>query len=238
MGRDGARPSLTSIVRAMRSTPLLQDVPIERVKELASSAAVRFFEKGTYVFHQGDEAPTVYFLADGRVEINKLSSRGNRMLFATLDPPAFFGELGVLARMPRTATALAVEDSTAAVLPGETFMTFLLGQSNACRVLMAALAQQIQAQEAFVEDLLFLDLRGRVAKRLLELASPGPDEFPEDGARIPSIVTHADIASLAGGSRENVSRILSDFQRRGVVARDGRRYVLNDTSGLARLAEL
>jgi CRP-like cAMP-binding protein len=96
----------------------------------------------------------------------------------------------------------------------------------------------VTAHEAFVDDLLFLDLKGRVAKRLLQLVAPSLDELPEDGAVVPSVVTHADLASQCGGSRENVTRILSDFQRRRLVARDGRRFVLRNIAGLARLAAL
>jgi CRP-like cAMP-binding protein len=77
-----------------------------------------------------------------------------------------------------------------------------------------------------------------VAKRLLGLVSPSLDDLPDDGAVLPAVVTHADLASLSGGSRENVTRILSDFQRRGLVKRSGRRYVLADISGLQRLAGL
>jgi CRP/FNR family transcriptional regulator len=94
----------------------------------------------------------------------------------------------------------------------------------------------VQATESFVDDLLYLDLKGRVAKRLLQLVAPSLDDLPGDGAVVPSIVTHADLASLCGGSRENVTRIISDLQRRGFVERDGRRFVLRKISGLARLA--
>jgi CRP/FNR family transcriptional regulator len=66
--------------------------------------------------------------------------------------------------------------------------------------------------------------------------APSLDDLPPDGAVLPSVVTHADLASLCGGSRENVTRILSDLQRRGYVERDGRRFVLRKISGLARLA--
>jgi CRP/FNR family transcriptional regulator, cyclic AMP receptor protein len=83
---------------------------------------------------------------------------------------------------------------------------------------------------------LFLDLKGRVAKRMLQLVSPSLDELPADGAVLPSVVTHADLASLCGGSRENVTRILSEFAKRGLVQRDGRRYVLKSVAGLRRLA--
>jgi CRP/FNR family transcriptional regulator len=68
--------------------------------------------------------------------------------------------------------------------------------------------------------------------------SPSLDELPGDGAVLPSIVTHADLASLCGGSRENVTRILSDLQRRGFLEREGRRFVLRNIASLARLAGL
>ena len=126
---------------------------------------------------------------------------------------------------------------TGAVAEGE-YMEFLTEEPHAAQAMLRALARQVLSQEAFVEDLLYLDLKGRVAKRLLQLVSPSLDDLPDDGAVVPSIVTHADLASLCGGSRENVTRILSDFQRRGYVERDGRRFVLQKISGLARLAGL
>ena len=156
----------------------------------------------------------------------------------TIDKSQFFGELGVLGEMPRTAGALALEESVVWVLPAEEFLDFLSGEPSASRALLRALARQVESNEAFVDDLLFLDLKGRVAKRLLQLVTPSLDQLPADGALLPAVVTHADLASLCGGSRENVTRILSDFQRRGYVQRDGRRYALSKVSGLARLAGL
>ena len=138
--------------------------------------------------------------------------------------------------MPRTATAAALEDTTVWAVEGEAFLGFVGRHTGAGRSLLRALARQVQAHEAFVEDLLFLDLKGRVAKRLLQLVAPNVEELPPDGAVLPSVVTHADLASLSGGSRENVTRILSEFHRRGLVDRDGRRYVLRDVKGLRRLA--
>jgi CRP-like cAMP-binding protein len=180
----------------------------------------------------------VLFLWQGRIEVSSLSVTGHRILHTTLDRPQFFGELGVVGDLPRTATAIALEDSTVWAAPGDLFLAFLAEHPDASRSLLRALAAQISAHESFVEDLLFLDLKGRVAKRLLQLVSPSLDQLPSDGTVIPSVVTHADLASLSGGSRENVTRILSEFQRRGLVIRDGRRYVLKNVSGLRRLAQL
>ena len=222
----------------MRATPLLSATPERAVAELVGNGRIHEFRRGTYLFHQDDDAPDLLFLLKGLVEISSISITGHRQLHTTLEPPQFFGELGILGDIPRTATAVAVEDTTVCVIGGETFLSFLADRPEASRALLRALARQVQAHEALVEDLLFLDLKGRVAKRLLGLVSPSLDEMPEDGVMVPSVVTHADLASLSGGSRENVTRILSDFQRRGLVKRSGRRYVLNNVAGLRRLAGL
>jgi len=229
---------LSSLEREMANAPLFAGAPSKVIHGLAERGAIRHYRKGTYLLHQGDPAPDVYFLASARVEISSLSVNGHRQLHTTIDKSQFFGELGVLGEMPRTAGALALEESVVWVLPAEEFLDFLSGEPSASRALLRALARQVESNEAFVDDLLFLDLKGRVAKRLLQLVTPSLDQLPADGALLPAVVTHADLASLCGGSRENVTRILSDFQRRGYVQRDGRRYALSKVSGLARLAGL
>ena len=230
--------SRAAIEEQMAGTPLFEGTDPRAIRDLASSGMVRHYRRNTYLFHQGDPSHEIHFLMEGRVEISSLSTSGQRMLHTTIDQPQFFGELGLLGGMPRTAAALALEETEVWVTSGEAFQHFLSREPTASLALLRALARQVSAHEAFVDDLLFLDLKGRVAKRLLQLVSPSLDELPEDGAVLPAIVTHADLASLCGGSRENVTRILSDFQRRGLVERDGRRFVLRKISGLARLAGL
>ena len=229
---------MTDLAKAMAETPLFEDASPSTIARLADEGQIRRFRRGTYLFHQGDDAPDVFFLVSGRVEISSLSSNGHRQLHTTLEVPQFFGELGVLGDQPRSAAALALEDSEVWRTGGPALLAFLIEEPTAAQALLRALARQVLSQEAFVEDLLYLDLKGRVAKRLLQLVSPSLDELPADGAVVPSIVTHADLASLCGGSRENVTRILSDFQRRGFIERDGKRFVLKRISGLAKLAGL
>ncbi len=231
----GARAALE---QALRTTPLLQETPARAIRELIDQGILHDYQRGTYLFHQNDEAPDVLFLWKGRVEISSTSITGHRQLHTTLEPPQFFGELGILGEMRRTATAMAREDTTVMTIPGPAWVDFLSANPETSRALMRAMARQIAAHEALVEDLLFLGLKGRVAKRLIGLCTPTLDELPPDGATLPSVVTHADLASLSGGSRENVTRILSDFQRRGLVKKNGRRYVLKNVDGLRRLAGL
>ena len=104
--------------------------------------------------------------------------------------------------------------------------------------MIRALARQSQEQQTFVDDLLFLDLQrpgGQAAAA--DGRRPISTTSPPDGTVVPE-VTQADLASLCGGSRENVTRILKEFERRGMVHRDGHRYVLKKVGALAKIAEL
>jgi CRP/FNR family transcriptional regulator, cyclic AMP receptor protein len=233
----GTQNDLDALAALLASSPSLTGVPRSGVRDLAAQGSVRRYRRGTYLCHQGDDATDVFFLVRGRVEVSGDSATGTRVYHATVDTPQFLGELGPLGDMPRTASVLALVDAEVWVAPAEAFLKLVAGEPEAARALMRALARQVQVQQAFAEDLLFLDLKGRVAKRLLQLVTEDLDELPDDGVVVPE-VTQADLASLCGGSRENVTRILKEFERRDLVHRDGHRYVLRKIEPLAKLAEL
>jgi CRP-like cAMP-binding protein len=226
-----------AVERSMLATPLLDGVPKQAVQTLVAGGRTHRYRHGTYLCHQGDPADQVFFLLEGRIEISSVSPTGSRVLHATVDTPQFLGELGVFGELPRSADMLALDDSDVWGVAGPAFLAFVTEQPKAATAVLGALARQVHEHQAFVDDLLFLDLKGRVAKRLLQMGTSSLAELPADGTTIPP-VTHADLASLCGGSRENVSRILSDFQRRRLVHREGHRYQLKNVKALARIADL
>ena len=240
--RAGTLPSMATdvadeLAAAMAASPPLQGISKKQTAALASLGAIHRFRRGTYICHQGDPSPDVFFLLDGRIEISSFSPTGSRILHATIDTPQFVGELGVLGDLPRSADLLALDDSEVWSVAGEDFVEFVTGHQAAARQLLAALARQIQEHQAFADDLLFLDLKGRVAKRLLQMGTPSLEDLPAPSTAVPAL-THVDLASLCGGSRENVTRIVADFQRRGLVKRDGHRYILKKPEQLAKIAGL
>jgi CRP-like cAMP-binding protein len=234
MPKDAAPDEL---VTAMAVGPPLDGIPKKEIRAFVANGAVHRFRRGTYICHQGDPSPDVFFLVRGRVEIASFSPTGTRILHASIDTPQFVGELGVLGDLPRTADLLALVDSEVWSVHGEDFLEFVTSHPVASRQLLAALARQIQEHQAFADDLLFLDLKGRVAKRLLQMGTASLEDLPDPGTRVPAL-THVDLASLCGGSRENVTRIVADFQRRGLVKRDGAHYILKKPEQLAKIAGL
>lgn len=232
-------PAVDQLPSLLAQCPLLADASADALRSLATQAHIRRFRRGSYLFHQGDAAPDVIVLCDGRVEISSFSPDGDRQLHTVLTPPQLFGELGVLANRPRSTSALAVTDTVVLSVEADAFVRFLENDNASALGVIRALADQVLAFGGLIDDLLFLDLRARVAKRLLGLVTPTFADLPADGTKVPPGVTQADLASLAGGSRENVSRILSDFVRSGLLERTGRgRYVLADVAALARTAQL
>jgi CRP/FNR family transcriptional regulator/CRP/FNR family cyclic AMP-dependent transcriptional regulator len=231
------KPGTSPVMQAMSATSLLREVAGEAVARLADSGTVRHYRRGTYLCHQDEPAPEVFFLIEGRIEVTSIATTGTRVYHATVDTPQFVGELGPLGDMPRTASLVALTDSDVWTVSSEGFIGFLMAEATAARAVIRALARQSQEQQAFVDDLLFLDLKGRVAKRLLQMATHDLDSLPTDGTVVPE-VTQADLASLCGGSRENVTRILKEFERRELVHREGHRYVLKKVGSLAKIADL
>ena len=228
---------LRLVEQEMAKRPPFSAAKIGPVCALVATGHLRIYRKGTYLCHQGEEAPDVFFLLTGRLEVTSSSLSGTRMFHATIDDPQLVGELGPFGEMARTASVLALVDSNVWVGPAEAFVRAVVTEPAVSQLVIRALAGQVQASHAFVDDLLFLDLKGRVAKRLLQMVTPDLDSLPPDGSQVPDI-TQADLASLCGGSRENVARILKELERRGVILRDGHRYALLKVAALAKIADL
>ena len=184
------------LTAAMGSTPVLRGVAKREIASFAEMGGVHRFRRGTYICHQGDPSPEVYFLVEGRIEIASFSPTGARILHATVDTPQFLGELGVLGDLPRGADLLALDDSDVWTVGGGDFVAFVTSQANAARQLLAALARQIQEHQAFADDLLFLDQKGRVAKRLLQMGTPSLEELPE--ATFSQVIARARQLAVAG----------------------------------------
>ena len=154
---------------------------------------------------------------DGRIEVSSVSANGTRTFHATVDTPQFVGELGPLGDLPRTASLIALTDSEVWTAPGDGFVAFITTEPAASLAVITALTRQIQSHQAFVEDLLFLDLKGQGRQATPPDGHSGPRRAPRRTAPSFPEVTQADLASLCGGSRENVTRILKEFERRGIV---------------------
>ncbi|MGH8900624.1 MAG: Crp/Fnr family transcriptional regulator [Egibacteraceae bacterium] len=218
--------------------PMFAGLGPDVLRSFLEAWRLRRYRTGALVFMQGDPADEVFCVAEGRVTIFSTTVQGGSQLYAFVGPGEIFGELGVLGNMPRSATAESLEDCSIWSVSGGVFLKFISEQSLVARAFLEALARHVVELNVVTEDVLFLDLKGRVAKRLLGLMEELAVVASPDGIVLPLQINQTQLAALCGGSRENVSRVLSEFQRRGMIKRIGHSYVLRDVMALRRLARL
>jgi len=183
--------------------------PRERL-DLASRMHAKHFQRNEVIFHRDDVAGHVFLIASGTVKVSVPEEGGQEVVIALHRGGDVFGEISLFDEGPRSATVTAMTETLALALSNRDFMDVLRGNPDAMRQLLALLAQRIRRSTGHIEDLVFLDLPGRVAKLLLDqnelLGSPNVVSL-----------TQEDLAAFVGATRVAVNRVLVDLERRGGV---------------------
>lgn len=183
--------------------------PADRLA-LAARMRPRHFQKNEVVFHRDDAAGHVYLIASGTVKISVQEDSGQEVVVALARGGDVFGELALFDDGPRSATVTALTETMAFALANRDFTNVLERSPGAMKELLALLARRIRHSTGHIEDLVFLDLPGRVAKCLLD-----QDELLGTKGRVD--LTQEDVASFVGATRVAVNRVLVDLERRGGV---------------------
>ncbi len=205
-------------VAVLQQVPLFARVPAPDLAPLADRLILRKFRAGQSVFHQGDEGTSLYVIKSGRVKIALISDEGRELLVALLQEGDFFGELSLLDSHPRSATALALTDTETYVLTREDFLTFLRRSPETALAVAGAIAERLrQADERLAENA-FLDLPQRLGRCLLHLAETNGRVSP-DGIILDLPLSQRELADLVGVTRQSVNKVLSQWERAGVLRR-------------------
>lgn len=193
----------------------------EEVEALTRSATVRTFNKNTVVVNEGDRTDSLYVVLSGRVKVFLADDEGREVVLGTQGPGEYFGEM-VLDEGPRSASVMTLEPSRFVVVSKEQFTGFLAAHPDFTVRLLRKLIHRARSLTNNVRSLALLDVYGRVARLLLELA------VEQGGKRvIPEKLTQQDIASRVGASREMVSLILKDLSAGGYISIAGKAITVN-----------
>jgi CRP-like cAMP-binding protein len=222
-------------IESLRQCALFHVADDAALAQLAGRLRQRRFRRNEVIFHQGDPGDSLHIVDDGSVKITLPSPEGEEAIIATLRQGGFFGELALLDGAPRSATAVALEPTTTLALPRDAFME-LLDQDQGLRdALLAGLAHELRRLTGHVEELHFLDLAGRLAMRLSRLAR---DADPtSDEVRLDWPYTQSDLASMIGGTRQSVNKLLSELVAEGLVVLEPDALVIPSVQALVRSAD-
>jgi CRP/FNR family transcriptional regulator, cyclic AMP receptor protein len=207
------------------TTELFSSLPGDVLEDLRQRATVRTYERNELLFSQGDPAAELFVIEQGRVAIVTRAPDGRESVLAVLEGGAMFGELPLFDGAPRSADARALTESRVIVLSYDPVREVLRARPELLWTVTRLLARWLRATDEALADAVFLDVPGRTAKRLLELAGDG-DEF-----KLP--VTQEELAGMVGASRERVNKALALFARLGWLEVKGRgRYKFLDRPAL------
>lgn len=214
-------------------SPLLANLPPDALSRLAGSARRRCYRRGEVIFHQGDPGDSLHFLTDGRVKVVLDAETGEEAVIAILSPGDCFGELALIDGEPRSATVMTLEAVQTVSLSRADFMTFIRDNPPAAERMMVTLASMVRKADESMADLVFLDLEGRLVKKLLELADAHGRDV--DGAiEIELPMTQEDLAAMIGATRASVNKLLGWYEDQGAIQRRGRRIAIFDQDRLRR----
>jgi CRP/FNR family cyclic AMP-dependent transcriptional regulator len=188
----------------------------------------RELRRGDVVFQEGAAPEHLYVVEDGRIAIASKSIDGRESVFALMERGELFGEMGLLDGLGRSAEARALEPSLVTEIPYQPVREVFEERPELLWGVVALLAGRLRSMDAALADSVFLDVTGRTAKRLLELAGD-QDEF-----QLP--VTQEELAGMVGASRERVNKAIASFVRLGWIDQSERRYAILDREQLTRRA--
>jgi CRP-like cAMP-binding protein len=193
---------------------------------LATRLRPRQFDRDEVVFHRDDPAGQVFLITSGTVKVSIPDEQGHEVVIALHRGGDVFGELALFDDGGRSATVTAITETHTLALARQEFIDTLERNPDAMRRMLALLVRTVRRSTGHVEDLVFLDLPGRVAKCLLDLAdAAGGDEVG---------LTQEDLAGFVGATRVSVNRVLADLEKRGAIKIGRRNLHLRDRDLLQR----
>jgi CRP/FNR family transcriptional regulator, cyclic AMP receptor protein len=214
--------------------PLFQSLTESDRDALSRSFVRHAFDRGEMVVRQGDPAAHLYLIESGRVKITTLAPDGREAFVAIMGPGQVFGELSLFESGTRTADARAMEPSVLHALAHDDFRPYVAAHPEVAWQLLGVLAHIVRRQDQAIQDMVFLDVGGRVARRLLDLADQHGEPAGEGTVRVSVPITQEELAQMVGASRESVNKALGSFMDRGWVTLEGRHYVIADADSLRK----
>jgi len=199
----------------------------ESLRALVLRGDVRRYRKGTILIQEGDDGDTLFVVLQGRVKVYCVDASDKEITFGVFGIADYFGEMAMDGG-PRSASVITLEPTVCAVVHRRALSDFIAERPEFCYELLSRVIQRLRLATRDARNLAFTDVYGRITRLLNDLAT-----LQDDGqCRVMERITHQEIASRVGCSREMVSRILKDLVSGGYIAISDRQIGL-----LARLPQ-
>ena len=204
---------------SVERSPSLKTVPFfaqltERELELVRSLSTeKHYPKNAVVLTEGEMGDSLFMIRTGKVKVFIGDQEGKEMILKILGPGDFFGEMSMIDKQPRSASITTLESSVFLVLSHAAFEKCIEQVPRIATIVMRTLAQRVREADKKIGTLALMDVYGRVASTLLELAVVDNGKL-----MVGEKLSQQDLANMVGASREMVNRILKDLSERGFIS--------------------
>ncbi len=218
----------------LKQVSIFKGLDDQEVHDLISVAKKRTFRSGEVIFHRDDPGQVLYIIKEGKVKICLISPDGQEISLVVFGKGEYFGDLALLDGLPRSADAIALEKVECYTLQRSDFHNAIMKNPRIAIQIMEVLCERLRKTDQQVEDLIVLDVYGRVAKKLLELAETHGVQ-QEDGSTLINVrLTQQELAAMVGASRESVNKVLGYFTDKQYITTDKHKITLHRISDLKR----
>jgi CRP-like cAMP-binding protein len=219
--------------RLLGQVALFSTLAEEDLAQVAELAVPRTFASGEVVFREGDASDTCYVIRSGHARAVIEHPDGRSITLAQFGPGEIFGELAMLGGEPRSATVEAIEESEAIAILGPDMRRLLRAHPDLAIKLIASLGRRLREANDRLSRQSFQTVQSRVAAVLSQLVKGARNEGASD-RDVLITATQADLAQLAGSSRESASRFLAVLERAGIITQGRGRLTVHDSAALER----
>ncbi|HWD84164.1 MAG TPA: Crp/Fnr family transcriptional regulator [Solirubrobacteraceae bacterium] len=225
---------------ALRKIPVFSSLPDEELAQVADVALPRSYASGQTVFREGDESNTCYIVRSGRARAVREHSDGRSITLAHFGPGDIFGELAMFDNERRSATIQTLEDTELTAILGSDMQRLMHRHPDIAVHLLAALAGRLRETNERLTRQSFQTVQSRVAAVLAEMVDSARSDQADgeahqaEGEGVLIVSTQAELAQLAGSSRESASRFLAVLERAGIINQGRGKLVVLDPDALER----
>lgn len=216
---------MTQHVELLKKVPLFENVDEGELARFSQMLVEKSYGKDATIVAKDEPGDAMYIIARGRVKVVMPGDGGREVILNILKAGDFFGEMALLEASQRSADVVSAEDTRVLLLKREVFVDHVLHNPRIALNIMAEMSRRLRRADELISDLALLDVGARIARIIAELGARDGVET-EEGRVVKERPTQQDIASMIGTSRETVSRMLSDWQRAGLIEMRGRELVL------------
>jgi len=216
------------VVELLARVPAFATLERSDLERIAQVAVPRQFAPGQAVFREGDASDTCYIVREGRARATHEHGDGRTITLATFGPGDIFGELAMFEDERRSATVEAIEPTSVVAVLGPDMRALMREHPEIATRLVIALGRRLREANQRLSRQSFQTVQSRVAAVLSELVAQKGSESHE----VLVTATQADLAQLAGSSRESASRFLAVLERAGVISQGRGRLVVHDPEAL------